>query len=1840
MSYTNPSQTADYTLSEGTLIGSTIAESNAQTGDTYAKNLTVDNAAVVMSNTTIDAGGYINATAGAVFKDMTVLSGGTFARTAGVTLSGLTATSGAVLNYVRGGAIRWQGTWNIQSGANFGGYTNIYTDTDGWLNMNGRGMDGAIYCSINVKNITINSYLYHYGRVSSGTVTSRSDNGDALRMQNNAYAEDIHVLSGGSVRFYGESATLRDVVADSGAKISLAANNWLAGRKTTFAKGFISNGNMGNVYAQNGVIYNWTTPANFGAFYFADITLADGDATGQYVYLGTGAETRNFTVTGAAGKVTGIVLGQAGNGAAIDTTATDAGGGITVQSSYIATFGGTNNNVTAGHIFLGGAAACVANPDLSIIGSEFNGLVVKSNTTKEYLVRPKVISGLNAVNAVVSSGGTLTIADGGSATGAVVSADGRLSVGSGGWASGATVAGGIAYAISSGQISGATVNAGVLYFWSGGIVSGATINAGTLRAYKGGIASKVTLNGGYMYFMDDNTVAENNSHGRPAMIGTDIDIVAGSVFWRGSNASGVNVRISGGNGTHYVQNGAHLSGVSVYGGILSFEINTGLNLKDEPYATYADDLLVAGGTVGARSACRVSGATFTGGAFTLYNGAVLNQGTLNAGGAVSAWGSFTNLTMNGGTMSANGYMSGAAVAGGTFNIYNYAKVYALALTGGTLNISNGGQLSDATVAGGTLNVSSGGKLSGAVLNQAGSMRVAGGGSVTNLTVNGGATNSILNLVGSGYVKGLTLSGTIPNSNYIYVYNTAVLEDVTVTSGAIYLPDGGILRNLTQYGAGVPVMRGEHAYCSGATIYGGSLDFQNGGKGQDVVMHDGTTLNVMDNGYGWNLTNGIHGSGAKVSGLDMIGGLANVRAGGALEDVRISGGSVRLTSSTEGSGFHSAYISGATMTGGALTLNAKTSGYDVRIAGGAAYVAGAISGATMTAGTLNVNNGGAVSALTADGGTLNVSTGATGADVTVGENGSAVVAGTMNVKTSAWNVQIDNGGTLIAVEGDTLNNISALAGATVDYANGLKTSGAMLRGDQTNIAANTLKYQGNALDATVADGVMTDLGKNGNNYRLRVGEGITVVNATLNNGNRLYAHETALVLGGTINAGGNIGILGNAVGSGVKSYANYNIFENGSAVDTTVENSGSVRLNNGATGVLSNTRVKSGGKMIISGGAIREATFEAGATLEFGTNMTAANTDTGDLIVLDFTGTGGDQSVSINDLSLINETTRIELDGWTAGNTYTLTTGNATDKAVYMYAWGLYDDRVLGGYSYTNAFVGMTYDFTDGKSIAVTDFEIGSAKATAGTITADDTALNDGERAAKWNSQTSASGNVILAADGSLDGVWLEIDGTEVSGALYGASKSFDGEVNIHAKNGTIRNLAAGSVDGDGSVAGVKLTLDGAHLEGTAYAAGFGTVDGKAETLIAGGTFDKDFYAGALDNYNKGTGVKGSSVGSVVLTVTDGDFSGNLYGASAVKVGSYTDTGVVHAVTQGVNISLEGGEVVDNNEFCCFAGGYATGDAADKVVYQVFNGVNLTVNDGTWIGDRARGGRGVFGGAFAAGVKTVVSDVDMTISGGTIGNVFGGGWAQKNGTSIVGNVNISIMGGTVTNVFGGGTHSSSTVYVNSATEVTGNVTITVSGGTINGDIYARGQSESDTVSGNADVIFTGGESFGCSVWGYSRVPQTDNYSETVTGAALSFSGYTGTFYGKIGGFDKGISLTGDTAMELGTAAEYVTNTAWEFDLTDRDASLSDASLLTWSGADFAGDTVKVTFANDAQAQGGWNIADAAFTGATFDLYVGGSEIATNINYDTEISGGAYDGWKFTDVDGTLKFAKLA
>ena len=73
-----------------------------------------------------------------------------------------------------------------------------------------------------------------------------------------------------------------------------------------------------------------------------------------------------------------------------------------------------------------------------------------------------------------------------------------------------------------------------------------------------------------------------------------------------------------------------------------------------------------------------------------------------------------------------------------------------------------------------------------------------------------------------------------------------------------------------------------------------------------------------------------------------------------------------------------------------------------------------------------------------------------------------------------------------------------------------------------------------------------------------------------------------------------------------------------------------------------------------------------------------------------------------------------------------------------------------------------------------------------------------------------------------------------------------------------------------------------------------------------------------------------------------------------------------------------------------------------------------------------------------------------------------------------------------------------------------------------------------------------------------------------------------------------------------------------------------------------DTIKVTFADEAQAKGDWNIATVteAFSGATFNVEVGSEAIASGLAYNQQIASGDYAGWGFELENGVLKFKQLA
>ena len=1043
--------------------------------------------------------------------------------------------------------------------------------------------------------------------------------------------------------------------------------------------------------------------------------------------------------------------------------------------------------------------------------------------------------------------------------------------------------------------------------------------------------------------------------------------------------------------------------------------------------------------------------------------------------------------------------------------------------------------------------------------------------------------------------------------------------------------------------------------SGGTV---SLDILNGDSAYNTLVQDDAKLRISSGGYVETTTvlndTTISNAGTAVSTF-LSGGTMMLSSGGIANVVSVLC-DARLT-----------VVSGASATG----VYVSGGNVDVVVNGG--DTATRIEG-TNERGSFFLSNGVASNFLLNSTGQLTVSSGGEGCGITVSggglltvsEGGSATdiiqsLGGRINTTVRGGDVQTQVSGThdsgTFLLSNGVATNFILYESAVQHVSNG----GVALRTLVSGAAAHQYVSSGGVASLTsVCDngsmtiydgGIARDIVVSSGGSMIAAGGGISraTVRGELNVSGASLLSDVLIVSGGTLNmsadaefrdltaaSGARVNLISGAVLAGSKlGIAKDTIYYSGSALGMIASNGKVLDLGAGGKAydlafgsgaAVIGATVASGERLTVSSGAVlKNATVASGGYLTI-----ASGADTGERLYFDFSDpSGGVIEDRVNDLSLVSPDTMKCLVGLSDVGSYTVASDGIAGS-VYCMPDELYENPVVASGGYTNAFSGRTYELDDaGQILTVSDFAIDTVCSSATPVDTSGTELNVIDRAAVWSDfEVMSSGAVCAATSNFYGDAWLKLEGTKLSGAqLYGVSDGvdFQGYINLLATSGAvIRNLAAGAGVG-GYVGGVLLTIDDATLAGVGYAGGFGTVQEYAGTLIKAGTFKKAFYAGALANHIKTS--QTSLVGSVELTVKGGTFEGNLYGASAVK----SDEAIPIHTVDDVTISIEGGSTAtDNENFCLFAGGYATGSAGAEsdYIYSILGDVNLTVSGGSW--GSARGGRGIFGGILAAGYVAVQvsGDVNITIEGGSMGNVYGGGWAQLGGTSIVGNVNISIEGGEIANVFGGGSHS-----ISGGTTMAGNVTITVSGGDITGDIYARGHLDGDTVA-SAKVIFTDNADFSCGVYGYSYVGDTDPSTAT-----LIFDGYLGTFSGAIGGFAE-ITLDGKTAMTLSTAKAYVSNIAWEFDFTDRADALAGTSFLTWSTADFAGDTVRVNFADATQAQGDWSIATATFDATTtFTLAINDVDI-TSVAYDTEISGGDWAGWGFTLDSGVLKFKQLA
>ena len=253
-----------------------------------------------------------------------------------------------------------------------------------------------------------------------------------------------------------------------------------------------------------------------------------------------------------------------------------------------------------------------------------------------------------------------------------------------------------------------------------------------------------------------------------------------------------------------------------------------------------------------------------------------------------------------------------------------------------------------------------------------------------------------------------------------------------------------------------------------------------------------------------------------------------------------------------------------------------------------------------------------------------------------------------------------------------------------------------------------------------------------------------------------------------------------------------------------------------------------------------------------------------------------------------------------------------------------------------------------------------------------------------------------------------------------------------------------------------------------------TAYGSRSTIITGGNFDAWISGACYGTHSTSTDqdYSGKTLGNTyvyfggdaVQTNTDGIFGAG-YGEDATTTNYYTvlKSYVIAADNATIAGNVYGGGnngyTIDDAEVYVLGGGKNTLNVAGSV----FGGANqarseatttVTMKNGTVAGS-------LYAGANSSG--TVAGLGTVNISGGSVTNVFGGGLGAS--TNMAAGTAVNVSGGIINNnVYGGGELGT----------VTGNTNVTVSGGTMKDVYGAgKGGTSDATISGQTFVNVTGG-----------------------------------------------------------------------------------------------------------------------------------------------------------------------
>ena len=490
----------------------------------------------------------------------------------------------------------------------------------------------------------------------------------------------------------------------------------------------------------------------------------------------------------------------------------------------------------------------------------------------------------------------------------------------------------------------------------------------------------------------------------------------------------------------------------------------------------------------------------------------------------------------------------------------------------------------------------------------------------------------------------------------------------------------------------------------------------------------------------------------------------------------------------------------------------------------------------------------------------------------------------------------------------------------------------------------------------------------------------------------------------------------------------------------------------------------------------------------------------------------------------------------------------------------------------------------------------------------------------------------------------------IMGGSYNGVTEGNASVNIYGGTVNGRIYAGGSQAGTTVKGNASVNISDGVVNGSIYGTG-GVVEGSISISVAGGTVNGDIYAGG---YNAGAG-------NTSIDITGGSVSGNIYGGSFVDASSSTVNSVGDVEIKIENLSASGSRVFGGGKTLKTGVLEADMTEGDAVINIMDNVTLKSVHGGTWVrnytSDDAQTASQakafvkssnitidgasstvskVFGGGMTSGNGTgalsTVGSSTINLKNGSVGELYGGGWANYFHSTAIGSedgtatddtlVRINISGGSADYVYGGGLADVADFSADGDgggrdTSVNGSVEINISGGSV-GEVYGGGfanswstyderfKSPSSTVTGNVAINISGGTVIG-DVCGGGNTNNFDSENVNVTSVVngnvtVTITG--GTVTGDIyGGGKAEATVNGSRTLNLGSAdaATYAAtlNNAYDFNVVQivnadvtvtgdfyaEEINIAEATLTLNSG--FKAATTAVTI-----EVGAYNVAAAA------------------------------------------------